>query len=45
MTPVTIQFNKIVFNDVKDKEVLLEPSYRKKTNVLANPMPLFGLSL
>ena len=30
MTPVTIQFNKIVSNDVKDNEVLLEPSYRKK---------------
>ena len=46
MTPVTIQSNKIVSNEVKDNEVLLEPSYRKKQmNVLANPIPLFGLFL
>ena len=46
MTPVTIQSNKIVSNEVKDNEVLLEPSYRKKPmNVLANPIPLFGLFL
>ena len=46
MTPVTIQSNKIVSNEVKDNEVLLEPSYRKKQmNVLANPVPLFGLFL
>ena len=30
MTAVTIQSNKIVLNEVKDNEVLLEPSYRKK---------------
>ena len=46
MTPVTIQSNKIVSNEVKDNEVLLEPSYRKKQmNVLANPISLFGLFL
>ena len=29
MTAVTIHSNKIVLNEVKDNEVLLEPSYRK----------------
>ena len=32
MTAVTIQSNKIVSNEVKDNQTLLEPSYRKKTN-------------
>ena len=36
MTAVTIQSNKIVSNEVKDSEVLLEPSYRKnQVNFLA----------
>ena len=30
MEAVTIQFNKIVLNEVKDNEALPEPSYRKK---------------
>ena len=34
ITAVTVQFNKIVSNEVKDNEVLLEPSYGKKTNEL-----------
>ena len=34
-----MQSNKIVFNEVKDNQVLLEPSYGKKwTNLLANPI-------
>ena len=43
MTAVTIQSNKFVSNEVKDKYVLLQPSYRKKPmNFLATPiyMPL-----
>ena len=44
MITVKIQSNKIVSNEVKDNKVLLEPSYRKKQmNVVANPIPLFGL--
>ena len=31
VTPVTIQCNKIVSNEVKDNKVPLEPSYGKKT--------------
>ena len=39
MTAVTIRSNKIVSNEVEDKCLLLEPSYRKKpTNFLANPI-------
>ena len=34
MTAVIIQSNKIVLNDVKDNEVLLEPFYGKKPNEL-----------
>ena len=34
MTAVTIQSNKIVLSDVKDKSVLLEPSYGKNSNEL-----------
>ena len=37
MTAVTIQSNRIVWNEVKDNYALLEPSYRKPpTNFLAN---------
>ena len=36
MTTVTIQSNKIVSNEVKDNQLLLEQSYRKK------PSELFG---
>ena len=36
VTAVTIQSNKIVSNEVKDNEALLEPSYGK------NPNELFG---
>ena len=37
MTAVTTQSNKIVSNEVKDNEGLLEPSYgKKRTNFLAN---------
>ena len=36
-TAVTIQSNKIVSNDIKDNQALLEPSYRKnQTNFLSN---------
>lgn len=39
VTAVTVQSNKIVPNEVKDNEALLEPSYRKnETNFLANPI-------
>ena len=39
MEAVTIQFNKIVLNEVKDNEALPEPSYRKKKlKFLANPV-------
>ena len=31
MIAVTIQFKKIVLNEVKDNQAILEPSYRKKT--------------
>ena len=34
MTAVIIQSNKIVLDEVKDSEALLEPSYRKKLNKL-----------
>ena len=34
MTAVTIQPNKIVLNEVKNNQALLEPSYRKKPNEL-----------
>ena len=34
MILVTIQSNKILLNEVKDNEALLEPSYGKKTNDL-----------
>ena len=34
LTAVTIQSNKIVSNEVKDSEALLEPSDEKKTNEL-----------
>ena len=38
MTAVTIQPNKIVLNEVKDNEALLEPSYGKsQAKFLANP--------
>ena len=38
MTAVTIQFTKIVSNEVKDNKALLEPSCGKKQmNFLANP--------
>ena len=41
MTAVTIHSNKIVSNEVKDNQAVLEPSYRKKTNkLLANPILL-----
>ena len=36
MTAVTIQSNKIVLNEVKNKSALLEPSYGEKMNFLAN---------
>ena len=32
MTAVTIQSNKIVLNEIKDNQALLEPLYRKKLN-------------
>ena len=39
MTAVTTQSNKIVLNEVKDIEALLEPLYGKNvTNILANPI-------
>ena len=39
MRAVTIQSNKIVSNEVKDNQALLEPSYGKNpTYFLANPM-------
>ena len=34
ITAVTIQPNKIVLNEVKNNQALLEPSYRKKPNEL-----------
>ena len=34
MILVTIQSNKILLNEVKDNEALLEPSYGKKPNEL-----------
>ena len=38
-TAVKMQSNKIVLNEVKDDEALLEPSYGKNvTNILANPI-------
>ena len=38
MTAVTIQSNKIVLNEVKDNQALLEPSYRKnQTNFFGQP--------
>ena len=42
MTAVTIQSNKIVSHEVKDNEVLLEPSSRKNQPTLANPMCMNG---
>ena len=39
MTAATIQSNKIVSNEVKDKQAWLEPSYGKKqTKVSSNPI-------
>ena len=39
MTAVTIQSNKIVLNEVKGNQVLLEPSYRKhQMTFIANPI-------
>ena len=39
MTAVTMQSNKMVTNEVKDNEVLLEPPYGKKQmNSLAYPI-------
>ena len=39
MTAVTIQPNKIVLNEIKDNQALLEPSYRKNIrDFLANPI-------
>ena len=32
MTAVPIQSNKMILSEVKDNSMLLEPSYRKKTN-------------
>ena len=32
MTAVTIQLNKIISNEVKDNQALLEPSYKKELN-------------
>ena len=41
MTAVTIQSNKIVSNEAKDNQALLEPSYRKnRMDFLANPLLL-----
>ena len=38
MAAVTIQSNKLVLNEVKDNQGLLQPSYRKnQMNFLANP--------
>ena len=37
MTAVTIQSNKIVLNELKDNEALLEPSHREKPNKLFGP--------
>lgn len=38
-TAVTVQSSKIVSNEVKDKQALLEPSYRKiQMNYLVNPI-------
>ena len=41
MTVVTVQSYKIISNEIKDSQALLEPSYDKKVNFLANPMLLF----
>ena len=39
MMAVIIQSNKIALNEVKDNQVLLEPSYGKnQINCLANPI-------
>ena len=39
MTSVTIQSNKIVLNEVKDNEALLEPPYRKNVlDFFVNPI-------
>ena len=45
MTAVTIQSNKIVSSEVKNNEVLLEPSYRKKMNFLSNPIYHYSLNI
>ena len=46
MTAVTIQTNKIVYNEVKDKKVLPDPSYGKnQMNFLANPIELYAWNL
>ena len=37
MTTVTIQYNKIVFNAVKDNEALLQLSFGEKTNKPFSP--------
>ena len=34
MTPVTMQSNEVVSSEVRDKEALPEPSYRKKLSEL-----------
>ena len=48
MTAVTIPSNTITLNEVKDNEVLLEPSYGKnQANLLASPWyraPRLGVS-
>ena len=42
MTAVTIQSNKIVLNEFKDNQALLEPLYGKnQTNFLANPVKFY----
>ena len=44
MTAVTIQSNKIVLNEVKDNQVLLEPHYRKN-NALFGQLSRFKLKV
>ena len=42
VTVVTIHSYKIISNEIKDSQALLEPSYGKKlTNFFANPILLF----
>ena len=41
MTAVVTQSNRIVLNEIKENQALLEPSYGKnQTNCLANPMEM-----